>query len=319
MTVKKVLLIFFISIFIFSCKKGYLKYTDKPDYITKPSAENKTYFDAYDATLKVWNVPYEELYIPTTFGTAHIIISGSTSGEPLVLLHGMNASSTMWYPNIKAFTKEYRVFAIDFILEPGKSYITRDMDHVDQISTWYHEIFNKLELESFHLIGASRGGWLAVNLALQHQENIKSMILLSPAQTFIWIRPSTDLLKNIIFALSSKEKQIQENLKTMSSNVDNIDKTYLEQYYIGAEKDSLNKFVLDMQPFSKQDFKSLKMPVLVLIGDDDMINNRKTLKLTTEYIPNSQAEIINNAGHFLSVDQAEVVNNKIIDFLNKIK
>jgi len=315
MTVKKVLLIFFISTVFYSCSKNYSKYTDKPDYITKPTAENKPYLDAYNATLKVWNVPYEELYIPTSFGTAHVIVSGPKSGEPLVLLHGMNASSTMWYPNIKAFTKDYRVFAIDFILEPGKSYIIRDMDHVDQISTWYHEIFNNLKLDSFHLIGASRGGWLAVNLALQNQENIKSLTLLSPAQTFIWIRPSTDLLKNIIYALSSKEKQIKENLKTMSSNVDNINKTYLEQYYIGVEKDSINKFVLDMQPFSKQDFKSLKMPVLVLIGDDDMINNRKTLQLTKGYIPNSQAEIIDNAGHFLSVDQAKVVNKKILGFL----
>jgi len=319
MKAKKIFSLFVFSIFIFSCKKGYLKYTDKPDYITKPTAENKPYFEAYDATLKVWNIPYEELYIPTSFGTAHVIISGPTSGEPLVLLHGMNASSTMWYPNIKAFTKSYRVFAIDFILEPGKSYLTRDMDHVDQISTWYHEILKKLKLDSFHIIGASRGGWLAVNLALKNQEKIKSMTLLSPAQTFIWIRPSTDLLKNIISALSSKEKQIKENLKTMSSNVDNIDKAYLKQYYIGAKKDSINKFLLDMQPFSKQDFKSLKMPVLVLIGDDDMINNRKTLLLTKEYISNSQSEIIDNAGHFLSIDQSEIVNIKVLDFLNSIK
>lgn len=319
MTVRKIYWILFIFIFVVSCKKDYSKYTKQPDYITKPSAENKPYFNAYDATLKVWDVPFEELYIPTTHGTAHVVVSGPKSGEPLVLLHGMNASSTMWYPNIKALTKDYRVFAIDFILEPGKSYIIKDIENIDQISAWYHEIFNKLKLDSFHIIGASRGGWLAVNLALQNQENIKSMTLLSPAQTFIWIRPSTDLLRNIIYALSSKDKQIEQNLKSMSSHVDNINKTYLEQYYIGVEKDSINKFVMDMQPFSKRDFESLKMPVLVLIGDDDMINNGKTLLMAKKLIPKGQAEKIDNAGHFLSVDQAEVVNNKILSFLNSIK
>ncbi|MCX7549696.1 alpha/beta fold hydrolase [Xanthomarina sp. F2636L] len=319
MTFKNIIWVLLIAILITSCKKSYFKYTEKPEYITKPSAENKPYFDAYDATLKVWDITFEELYIPTSFGTAHVVISGPESGEPLVLLHGMNASSTMWYPNIKAFTQDYRVFAIDFILEPGKSYKTKDIESVEQISAWYHEIFNTLKLKSFHLIGASRGGWLSVNLALQNQEKIKSMTLLSPAQTFIWIRPSADLLKNIIYALSSEEKQMQQNLKSMSSNVDNINKTYLEQYAIGTEKDSINKFVMSMQPFSKRDFQSLKMPVLVLIGDDDMINNEKTLSLAKEWIPNSQAETINNAGHFLSVDQAEVVNNKILKFLKRIK
>jgi pimeloyl-ACP methyl ester carboxylesterase len=319
MTFKKIIYLLLISLTIFSCNKGYQKYVEEPEYITKPLAENKPYFDAYDATLKVWDVPFEELYIPTTFGTAHVVVSGPKSGEPLVLLHGMNASSTMWYPNIKALTKDYRVFAIDFILEPGKSYKLKDIENVDQISSWYHEIFRELKLDSFHLVGASRGGWLAVNLALQNQENIKSMILLSPAQTFIWVRPSTDLLKNIIYALSSPEKQIAENLKSMSSNVENINKTYLKQYYIGVEKDSINKFVIDMQPFSKRDFESLKMPVLVLIGDDDMINNGKTISMTKKLISNGQGEVINNAGHFLSVDQPEVVNQKILDFLSSTK
>src|SRR5690606_20158957 len=99
------------------------------------------------------------------------------------------------------------------------------------------------------------------------------------------------------------EKQIEQNLKSMSSNVDNINKTYLEQYYIGVEKDSINKFVMDMQPFSKKDFESLKMPVLVLIGDDDMINNDKTLVMARKLIPYGQGDKIENAGHFLSVDQ----------------
>src|SRR5690554_3434671 len=251
MTYRIIFSLVLIFAIIVSCKKDYLKYTKKPEYITAPSQENKPYFNAYDATLKIWKVPYEELYIPTTYGTAHVVVSGPESGEPLVLLHGMNASSTMWYPNIKALSKNYQVFAIDFILEPGKSYKTKDMESTEQISAWYQEIISKLELKSYHLIGASRGGWMAVNLALQNQENIKSMVLLSPAQTFIWIRPSVDLLKNIISAFSSNEKQVQQTLESMSSNMGNINKNYIKQYILGKDQDSINKFVVDMMPFSK--------------------------------------------------------------------
>lgn len=316
---KKLYYIIFISSLLLGCQDKYEKFTEKPDYITSPSAEKGPYFDAYDATMAVWDVPFKELYISTTYGTAHVIVSGPDSGEPLVLLHGMNSSSTMWYPNIKALSADYQVFAIDFLLEPGKSLETKEIESTDQIAGWYQEIISKLKLKSYHLIGASRGGWLAVNLALQNQDKIKSMVLLSPAQTFIWIRPSTDLLKNIITAFSSKEKQVEQTLESMSSNAANINRDYVKQYILGKDFESSNKFVIDMMPFSKGDFQSLKMPVLVMIGDNDVINNDKTLKLAKKTIPNSQTEKVSNAGHFLSVDQAEIVNNKILEFLKDTK
>lgn len=302
------------SVLFVSCTSKYDAYKKIPDYITKADASDKAYFEAYDETLKLWDVAFEELYIPTTDGVAHVIVSGPENAEPVVLLHGMNASSTMWYPNIEALSSNHRVYAIDFLLEPGKSFVYNDMESVDKVIDWYQEVFFVLELDTFHLIGASRGGWLAVNLALDNQKSIKSMVLLSPAQTFTWIKPSMDLFKNIATLLSSKEKQIAQSLESMSSNVANISDAYLEQYYIATEKDSVNQFMSSMQPFSNKELKSLQMPVLVLIGDDDMINEKRTIAIA-KMLPKGKGEAIRNAGHFLSIDQAEVVNAKMLGFL----
>ena len=310
----RLLLLFAFFVLLTGCADQYGKYKNPPEYITTPSAANAAYFEAYDETLKLWNVPYEELYIPTTNGIAHVIVSGPKNAEPVVLLHGMNASSTMWYPNIGALTKNHRVFAIDFILEAGKSYLSNDIESVEKVTDWYKEVLFALELDSFHLIGASRGGWLAVKLALNDQKKIKSLVLLSPAQTFTWIKPSTDLLKNIVRIFSSKEKQMEQSLESMSSNVGNISDAYLKQYKLGTELKSENKFVTSMQPFSNDELKSLQMPVLVLIGDDDMINEKRTVAIAN-MLPKGKGEVIQNAGHFLSIDQAETVNQKMLDFL----
>ena len=310
----RLFLLLIVAVICMSCTNKYDAYTKTPDYITKASASNKAYFDAYDETLKLWEVSFEELFIPTTNGIAHVIVSGPKNGEPVVLLHGMNASSTMWYPNIEALSKNHRVFAIDFILEPGKSYLYNDIESVEKVTDWYIEVLFVLELDSFHVIGASRGGWLAVNLALNNQKRIKSLVLLSPAQTFTWIKPSKDLLKNIVTLFSSKEKQIAQSLESMSSNVANISDAYLKQYKIATEKDSVNKFIVSMKPFSNDQLKSLQMPVLVLIGDDDMINEKRTVEIAN-MLPKGKGEIIPNAGHFLSIDQAAIVNKKMLDFL----
>jgi len=308
-------LLSFLVLFM-SCTDKYDKYKETPEYITKASASNAAYFKAYDETLKLWNVSFEELYIPTNNGIAHVIVSGPKNAEPVVLLHGMNASSTMWYPNIESLSKNHRVFAIDFILELGKSYLYNDIESVEKVTDWYKEVLFVLELDSFHVIGVSRGGWLAVNLALNNQKKIKSLILLSPAQTFTWIKPSVDLFKNIFTLLSSKEKQIAQSLESMSSNVANISDVYLKQYKMGLEKNSKNKFVTSMQPFSKDKLKSLQMPVLVLIGDHDMINAKRTIEIAN-MLPKGKGEVIQNAGHFLSMDQAETVNEKMLAFLKE--
>lgn len=314
----KILIFLIVLSFFTSCNNEYKEYIQKPDYITKPSGKHKAYFEAYDETLKKWGISYDELYITTSHGIAHVIVSGNRNANPLVLLHGMNASSTMWYPNAKDLVKEYRIFAIDLLSEPGKSYKTANFNNIDEITKWYQEVLWALKLESFHLVGASRGGWFAVDIALKHQNNIKSMVLLSPAQTFIWIPPSTNLLKNIINFFGSEEKQMRRSLETMSTNVDNIDKSYLNQYSIGVKNDTLQKFMMQMTPFSKKDLRTLRIPILVLIGDKDVMNNEKTVRIAKKDLSHGHGEVILNAGHFLSVDQADVVNKKVVSFLKNV-
>jgi pimeloyl-ACP methyl ester carboxylesterase len=296
-------------------KDPYTQYKTVPEYIAHPTPNQKQYFDAYDKTLTHWGVPYQELYVPTSKGTAHIITSGPADGTPIVLLHGMGASSTMWYSHAKVLSKDYRLFAIDLIIEPGKSYKTADFKNIDGINGWYDEIFTALGLNSFYVMGPSRGGWLAVNLALHTKKNIKGLILLSPVQTFIWIPPSMAVLKNTLNIFYPKDERITRTFETLSNDPSKINKDYLKQYRIGRENDSLKKFIPQMKPFSHRELRSLNMPVLVLVGDNDMINNERSIKKAKKYLSNFHGGIIADSGHFLSVDQNAVVNKRIMDFL----
>ncbi len=318
-----VLLLFLISTsgkldYTESREDEYAKFKVTPEYIVHPTEVQKTYFDAYDKTLQHWGVDYEDLYINTSKGIAHVLVSGPRDGTPLVLLHGMGGSSTMWYPHAKVLSEEYRLFAIDLIIEPGKSYKTADFKNIDEINSWYQEIFDALKLDTFFVMGPSRGGWLAMNLALHSEGNIKGLILLSPVQTFVWVPPSAAVLKNILNIFYPKDRRIERTMETLSLDPSRIDKDFLEQYRIGKENDSVNKFVTQMRPFSHRDLKSLNIPVLVLIGDHDMLNNKRAIRLAEKYLPQGQGEIVSSSGHFISIDQTEVVNEKILDFLRRV-
>lgn len=298
-------------------KDEYAEFKVEPAYIANPTPERREYFEAYDKALQHWGVAYEELYVNTSKGIAHVITSGPKDGVPVVLLHGMSASSTMWYPNAKALASEYRLFAIDLIIEPGKSYKKVDLENIDDINAWYQEVLENLKLDSYHLIGTSRGGWLATDLAL-HSEKVKSVILLSPVQTISWMRPSLGLLKNMLNIFYPKEKRALRTLETLSNDPSKIDKDYIEQYRIALKNDSLKKFMGQMRPFSNKDLGLLEMPVLMLVGDRDLFNGKRSVRLAEKYIPEGEAEVISNSGHFLSIDQTEEVNRKMLDFLRRV-
>lgn len=321
--IKKYLyLISFTIIFVFSkcspdASEKYKSYERNPEYMEDLTSAEKDYYNAYNQVMDLWNVSYDDLYIPTSFGTAHVIVSGAANKPPLVLLHGMNASSAMWYPNIETLSESFQVFAIDLITEPGKSNASQKIENTETIIKWYDEVFKKLQLQHFQIIGASRGGWLAVKLALAYPEKIKSMVLLSPAQTFIWIQPGTALFSNIIFEIAPTEKRLAKVLDKMSARVDKISPAFKDLFYQATKRSSLDDILLEMQPFSDDTLQSINMPVMLLIGDEDIINNERSIEIARENITNLEARIISDAGHFLSFDQADRVNELMVSFLQK--
>ena len=327
MTFSKQIFFLVFLLFIFSCagdstKKESTQVQDSANSVISDSIkngknENLTYAEAYDLAMKLWDIPFEEKNLKTNYGTAHVTIAGPVNGKPLILLHGMNASSTMWYPNVKALSQQYRIYAIDFLLEPGKSTCVRDVNNTSEIVDWYYEIFDQLQLKNFGVVGASRGGWLAMSIALRNPQRINKIVLLSPAQAFTWIKPKMDVIENMIYSADPKRKKLRNVLETMTVNVDKLKQEFINQYYISTTEANTNKCILQMRPFSEKELSTLKMPVLVVIGDHDIINNDKSLKLARKSLPNVEADEIKNAGHFLSFDQPELIDKKILDFIAK--
>jgi|TARA_R110000737_G_C14623511_1_gene494088 pimeloyl-ACP methyl ester carboxylesterase len=279
--------------------------------------DNKRLYRAYNRAMKLWDTPFHEVNIPTRYGNAHIIVTGPKSGKKLVLLHGLNATSTMWYPNIMELSKDFRVYSIDFLLDPSKSNYNEEAESLDAVMLWHDDIFRKLKLDTFSLVGASRGGWLAVNIAVGGKYAIEKLVLLSPAQTFTWMPHSTDMFKNIQYSFAPKRKKFREILSTLSSNVDNIDQSFIDLHFIATKNAKISKFMVQMRPFSNEKFESLSMPTLLLIGDDDLFNQEKSIEKARELIPNVETKKIKNAGHFLSIDQANTVNRLMLEFLMK--
>ncbi|WP_374175394.1 alpha/beta fold hydrolase [Flavobacterium tructae] len=309
----KVLLLLLLA----SCAPS--KKTKFDDYVFKTKSEKQLYVNSYDQALKLWDIPYTEENIPTTYGTAHIIISGVENGKDLVLLHGMDASSTMWYPNIKTLSKTHRIYAIDFIMEPGKSTLTTKPLSSEEIVLLYNEIFNHYKLKNIDLVGASRGGWIATLLATQKENSIDKIVLLSPAQTLKPVDKVRKMTPALLLKLFPNEKNFEKTLKIFSIHPEKISPVYKRQFYLANKYAKSNSSMLKMHPFSDDELKSITNPVLILIGDQDLINSEKSLERAQKLLVNCTTKTINDAGHFLSIDQSKAVNEQVMEFLNPKK
>lgn len=291
------------------------KKTKFEDYVFKTKSEEQKYETAYNKALKLWDIPYTEENVKTSFGTAHVIIAGPKNGKDLVLLHGMDASSTMWYPNIKTLAKNHRIYAIDFIMEPNKSHLTAKPLSSEEIVIWYNEIFDHYKLKKFDIIGVSRGGWIAVLLAIQKENSIDKIVLLSPAQTFKFIDKPRKTSSALLLKLFPSEKKFSKTLKTFSTHPEKISPIYNRQFYLANKYAKSNSSMLKMMPFSDKELESINNPVLVLIGDKDVINSEESLERAKKHLANSKTKIIKDAGHFLTIDQPKIINDAVIDFL----
>jgi pimeloyl-ACP methyl ester carboxylesterase len=135
--------------------------------------------NAYDALCQQrWPTPPQQRNVETRFGATHVFHWPGT-GTPIVLLHGSGATSIMWHKAIKGLAG-HQLYAVDTIGEPGRSLQRAPIRDPQDLASWLDEVLAGLELDHVHLVGASYGGWLALNQALRSPKRLATISLVEP-------------------------------------------------------------------------------------------------------------------------------------------
>jgi pimeloyl-ACP methyl ester carboxylesterase len=110
----------------------------------------------------------ESTDVPTSFGTVCTYrFDGPSSGPPVLLLPGRNASTPMWRVNIPALLEHRTLIGIDMLGEAGVSIQDEPIRGPGDEAQWLEETLAGLGLDTVHLLGVSIGGWTAVNYAVR--------------------------------------------------------------------------------------------------------------------------------------------------------
>lgn len=286
------------------------------DLLIYKNPESKTKCLAvYDAALAHWPVPYEQLDVPTRFGSTHVIVGGLDQAPPLVLLHGNWATATMWSSMIVELSRDFRTYAVDQIDDVGKSIPTRIPASRSDYSQWLLDVFDQLELQQAGIVGLSYGGFLAANFALYAPERVERLILLCPGIPNFG--PPTQRyaihgMPLILFPSRPTGRWLIEGLSNRGYRPYDRE---AEQLIVSAM--SLRSRIPFRPVFADHEFQNLKMPILLLVGTREvMYDASSAVDRAKQLIPQVEATILEGAGHMLTTDQPEEVIRCVMKFLH---
>jgi len=284
----------------------------------KSPESREKFLRVYDEKAKAWPVQSESKMINTSYGNTYVRISGPLDAPPLVLLHGMNSNSLMWLPNIEDLSKNYRTYAIDDICGIGRSIDTKTIKDSNDFNNWLDELFNNLKLgNAINLVGMSYGGWQACQYALNFPNKINKLVLLAPAATvlktssmftmraILSLIPSRYFLKSLIYWVMADS--VKKDEKAMEKTVNFM--------YLGSK---CFKTRLPPAPTVLEDaeLKNIKIPVLYMVGENEKIYSpSKAVNRIKNVAPQIKTEIVPNAGHDLTSVQKNMINTKVLEFL----
>jgi pimeloyl-ACP methyl ester carboxylesterase len=276
------------------------------------------YLAAYNAVLAHWSVPHQALDVPTSFGTTHLNVAGAPDLPPLILLHGAALCSIQWYANVGTLSQHFRIYAPDLVNQMGLSVSTRPLKTPQDCAAWLIEVMDALKLERATFIGHSLGGWLTLNLAISAPQRVERMILLSPGASFASMRLQFLLpfLRAVFMPSRTNLHKFFQLTTTMQLAPDHI---LIEQLMMGIKHFKPQQLGTPIYSvFKDTQLRSLTMPTLLLIGEHEIIYKPQLVFARAhKLIPNLESELILGGGHLFPIDQAEVTNARMMDFLTR--
>jgi len=266
-------------------------------------------------------------------------------GEKNVLLiHGNMTSSKHWDLVLEQMDPCYKLFAVDMRGFGGSTYHKR-INSIKDFSDDIKAFVDTIGLKNFSIIGWSTGGAVGMQFAADYPGNCKKLILLASASTRGY--PFYDLEGNrltsfneitvdqgktipVQHAYDTKDHEFLKQLwntliytKNQPSNekYDEYIADMLTQKNLAEVYHALNTFNISNKHNGLISgnglVKNIKLPVLVLRGDRDLVIPKQMAEEIIEDIgPSARFSELKDCGHSPLIDDLEGLLKQLSDFLD---
>jgi pimeloyl-ACP methyl ester carboxylesterase len=220
-------------------------------------------------------------------------------GEPVVLVHGLSASTRWWYRNVPAIAERYRIYLVDLPGFGGMRRFRRQFV-LAETASWLSQWIEAAGLERVHLVGHSMGGYASVRLAASRPELVRRLVLVAPAG----VPDGRSMLGHLVPLMLAARYATPAFMPVLVRDALRMGPTTLWR----AARDLLAEDV-------REDLQKIEASTLLVWGENDPLIPPAVGDLLREEIPDSRLLLMRGAGHVPMFDRPSEFDAALLAFL----
>jgi len=226
------------------------------------------------------------------------------TGRPLVLIHGGVSTIDTNFGKVRPpLAKNWKTVAVEL---QGHGH-TADIDRpltFEQMAEDIAALLRQLQIENADFVGYSIGGGVALRIAMRYPDLVRKLIVIGTTYN------NDGLVPGLVGAF-----------KTMKP--EDIPVEFREAYARTAPDPKqwptlvakVMRLLLEFKGWRPEDIQSIKAPVLVMIGDADVVRPEHAVQMF-RLLPYAQLAVLPGTDHFLPMQRSDWAVPMIEAFLN---
>jgi pimeloyl-ACP methyl ester carboxylesterase len=246
----------------------------------------------------------------------HYLAAGPSSGEPVILVHGLGGRAENWRNLAPVLAQQgYRVYMPDL---PGFGRSDRPVNYsysVPDQADFVVAFLDALHLRQVDLGGWSMGGWIAQILAARHPERVSRLLLFDSVGLAVAPTWNTALFTP---ANAAELDQLEALLETAPHPIPG----FIARDIIRVSRQSdwvihraLTSMLTGRDAATDALLPRLEMPVLIAWGTADRITPLSLGETMHKLIPSSVLDLAPDCGHLAPVECTPQLTPPILAFL----
>lgn len=244
-------------------------------------------------------------------------------GPPVVLLHPFPCNHEFWNPAAVALESRYRLILPD-LRGHGDSEIGDGPAVMQKHASDIARVLDAAGIGRAAFVGCSIGGYIIFEFWRRFRQRAASLALCDTRPQADTTEARANRLRNAAAVL---ERGIEPFLETMIPNLmgrttvdsrpDKVAGARAMMRKMSAEDISLVLRGMAERPDSVADLKSIDVPTLIVVGEEDELTPVADAELMRQNIAGSQLKVIAKAGHYAPWEHPEAVGTILRQFLDE--
>ena len=240
------------------------------------------------------------------------------TGDSVLLVHGLGSSTEDWEPQVDALARAFTVVAYD-VRGHGRTDKPAGAYSVSQFAADAAALITTLALAPVHVVGLSMGGMIAFQLAADHPELVRSLVIVNSGPEMVprTVREKLGIVQRRFIVRLMGMRKMGEVLaeKLLPGAEHAVRRGLFADRWARNDKDAYLRALSALVGWSvTARLPAIRQPVLVVAADQDY-TPVAWKQWYTSLMPNATLAVIPGSRHMMPVERPQLFHDALFPFL----